>query len=775
MLNFIKNLFSKKEEAIIENPILSTQRVAKAGRFVGYPEDIERWEHEENIEIDSNFLNAQNELKDFLLLYQVHPWIFSSVSAIATAAASVEHRVVNQDKEEQKEESICKTLCRPNPHMVWFELMELSMCYLELTGNVFWEEVKDDKGNLIAIYPLRPDKVRILPHPKTKVAGYIYEPRPGTHILFGKDDITHIKYASPLDEYWGISPAYAAQNSVILDFNATTYNKKFFTNSAVPEGVLQTENTLSDEAYRRLRLSWLKRHRGNKNAFELGILEEGLKYVPIGFNQRDMQMVEMKELSREEILSTFRVPPVMVGLLKFASYATTREQRKMFWMDNILPKLEKIKQIVNENLMPGRLRLEFITEGINSIIEDVQISTQVSMSLVSHGIMTINEVRKKYYAMEPVEWGNQPWMPVGLAQPQSHPQNRIASEIEEEEDIPSGRIPEDGQQAINQSTPMGGSLPRSKSVDFEKMVAPEPDWNDIKKVRDWKVWSVWKGLATPDFVELKRMFGKFFEEQLNRVLPTIRANFKDKPVDKGAITKIIEDTYDEPYEIYKDDKFSPEIERMLFSIKEENGKLEARLIPKAKKILRKHGNFIIGDIGSSISFDIGSKNVEKFLKKNAGDQIRWINETTRKKLGRALAKAQSKGEGFQDVMTRINNIFKGTISEDRARRIARTETVTLTQFARQEGALQSGVVKKKRWVTAFFNSRDSHIDVHDTTIDIDKSFEVQNRSGGFDSMDGPGDPIASPENLVFCTCVLDFTGTTEEFGDIEGDVPGERR
>lgn len=784
MLGFFARLFGGKPATGLTVP--PPQAVQKKVQQ-GIPALYERWEEEHPTGLDANTLiNQANELRDFLELFQIHPWVYSAISATATAMASIPYQVLDEKDEEIKDKEICSVLCNPNPHQVWYELMETTGIYLEGAGNCFWEEVKDDKGNVLAIYPLRPDKMRILPHPKTKVAGYIYSPVPGREILYAPSEITHIKYASALDEYWGISPAYAAQNSIILDMYATAYNKQFFGNSAVPEGVLETEGSLSDQTYRRLKLDWMKRHRGVKNAFELAILEEGLKYKPIGFNQRDMMMVEMKEMSREDVLSAYRVPPVMVGLLKHAQYSSAREQRKMFYMDNVLPKLEKLRQIINKNVMPGKFKIKFRIDDIHTIIEDIQISTQISMSMVSHGIMTINEVRRKFFGLGPVPWGNTPWMPTGLAQWSENPQENVHPQHPQQQAGGSSSTT----QAINESTPMGGSMPHEdgkenkdlnkKTVDFEKIAPPEPDWNNPQAVRDWRVWSFWKGTATPDYIELRNLYKKFFNEQFDRMIGKIKSKFPDpKPdkVRKSHVTKLIEETYAEPYLVSKapvPEDFPGEVENILMSLKwdDEAKKLKTKLVPKAKKIVAKHGKTTLGQLGVTMSFDFNNDRVAEFLEDFGGKHITGINNVTRNKIGKQLAAALQKGEDKEDIEWRISQVLKGEIADSRGRAIARTETITLTQWTKLEAAMQSGVAKKKRWICQLLpTSRnkpggEDHVGMHGEEVGINEKFVLKSRSGK-DEVFGPGDPSASPENNVNCLCILDFPGTVAEFEDLE--------
>jgi HK97 family phage portal protein len=778
------------------------------------PEDYERYDYNQADTYRSNRVNPSAEILDFLALYQVNPHIYACVNAVATAIASVEFQLQKGGVKVAPGHEVHNLLMKPNPHQVWYELQEMTIGFAELCGNAFWEKVRDDKGKLLAFYPLRPDKVRIIPHPKVKVAGYIYCPRPGIEILYGRDEIVHWKYFSSTDEYWGVSPAYAAQNAVILDIYSTAYNKKFFQSSAVPEGVLETAGTISDATYQRLRQDWAKRHRGVENAFELAILEEGLTYKPIGFNQRDMQMVELKTMAAEEILAAYKVPPAIVGFLRERGNAgSLREQKKMFWMDNILPKLKRMQQLINSEIIPqGQdLELRFVTENIASLIEDIQISTSVAMQLVTHGIMTINEVRKKLFNLEEADWGKTPWIPVGLAQYDSgvHPNSpnapHITGMIDEE---PGGRVteadpqnpakpqpgagggtpnqgPTNVNQARNQSTPMGGSLPSMKrypGVDFEKLTRPDPDWTNKQQVRDWQKWKIWKGLATPDYKELAAFFKDYFAHQFARVTKGIRPKYmaanKNKKVEKGRAQKIAEEAWTDPYRMVKA-TYDDDVERMLFDITEEASGLRANVIPKAGKIIKKHGNSTLGTLGADEDFQLDNERVVDFLKKHAGEQMDGITKKTRQLMGRELSKAVEDGEDFDQMMERLNNVFKGDLAEWRARTIARTEVVTLTQFAGLEAARQSGVVEKKRWVSELLDTTrddpkgEDHRAMHDQTIALDDVFHVPARKGEVNLMDGPGDPEGSPENIVNCLCILDFPGTTEELEDVEGDLAPE--
>src|SRR6266436_3926692 len=162
-LQTIKGIFNKPVTS------LPTQRFSKA--LQADPEDYERYDYNEADVYRSNRVNPSAEILDFLALYQVNPHVYTCVNSIATAIASVEFHIFKGGTKVEKDHPTFQKLSNPNPHQVWYELVETTVGFLELCGNAFWEEVRDDKYNLIALYPLRPDKIRIIPHPKTKVAG----------------------------------------------------------------------------------------------------------------------------------------------------------------------------------------------------------------------------------------------------------------------------------------------------------------------------------------------------------------------------------------------------------------------------------------------------------------------------------------------------------------------------------------------------------------------------------------------------------------------------
>lgn len=88
----------------------------------------------------------------------------------------------------------------------------------------------------------------------------------------------------------------------------------------------------------------------------------------------------------------------------------------------------------------------------------------------------------------------------------------------------------------------------------------------------------------------------------------------------------------------------------------------------------------------------------------------------------------------------------------RSRNIARTETLIASEQGLYEQHYSIGV-ESKIWLSiADQLTRDSHLEVNRSVVNIFEPFQVRNATGGFDEMLHPGDPTASPENLCHCRC-----------------------
>jgi len=73
-----------------------------------------------------------------------------------------------------------------------------------------------------------------------------------------------------------------AKNAVGLAIATEEYGAKFFANGAAPGGVLEHPGTIKDP--QKVKESWNSAYQGSQNAHRVAVLEEGMKYQPIGIS-----------------------------------------------------------------------------------------------------------------------------------------------------------------------------------------------------------------------------------------------------------------------------------------------------------------------------------------------------------------------------------------------------------------------------------------------------------------------------------------------------------
>ncbi len=355
--------------------------------------------------------------------YSQHAWVYACVRAIAQAASSVPIRVYRRAADGQRylapaSDPLVRLLDRVNPRMSFPELMEATLVALELTGNAYWALERDASGQIAEIWPMRPDRVKIVPG-RNYIQGFIYEAN-ARSVAFKPDEVVHFRYFSPADDFYGLSPLRAAADAIICDLYAIAYNQAFFRRGARPEGVITSQVQLSEEELKRLREQFEQTYAGVEKAHRVLILGSDLKWQSLGVAPKDAEFLQQRKLSREEICAVFGVPPAVVGIYEYANYANAQLQRKLFWSDTILPKLQRIAGTINDQLASHfgpDLEVEFDASAVPALQEEAREQAEVAATLVARGIMTINEVRERFYNLPPVEWGHIWWAPDRLSPP----------------------------------------------------------------------------------------------------------------------------------------------------------------------------------------------------------------------------------------------------------------------------------------------------------------------------------------------------------------------
>ena len=287
----------------------------------------------------------------------------------------------------------------PNPEMSSFVFRETLMTHLLLWGNAYAQIIRNGKGEVVALYPLMPNKMTVS-RDETGQLYYTYQksqeelPKDNTYtVTLHPSDVLHIPGLG-FDGLVGYSPIAMAKNAIGLAIATEEYGSKFFANGAAPSGVLEHPGTIKDP--QRVRESWMSQFGGSANSNKIAVLEEGLKYTPISISPEQAQFLETRKFQINEIARIFRVPPHMVGDLEKSSFSNIEQQSLDFVTNTIRPWLVRIEQSVFQQLFTDEEQQKyFVKFNVDGLLRGDFQSRMRGYSIgIQNGFMSPNDVRE---------------------------------------------------------------------------------------------------------------------------------------------------------------------------------------------------------------------------------------------------------------------------------------------------------------------------------------------------------------------------------------------
>ena len=255
--------------------------------------------------------------------------VYSCVRILSETLAGLPLHVYQYNASGGKEKHLKHPLYKllhdePNPEMTSFALRETLMSHLLLWGNAYAQIIRNARGEVIALYPLMPNKMTV-DRDKNGRLFYVYQRTIDDAPSLGKESMVYLSPSDVLhipglgfDGLVGYSPIAMAKNAVGLAIATEEYGAKFFANGAAPGGVLEHPGTLKDPL--KIKESWNAAYQGSGNAHRVAVLEEGMKYQTIGISPEQAQFLETRKFQVNEIARIFRVPPHMLADLEKSSF-----------------------------------------------------------------------------------------------------------------------------------------------------------------------------------------------------------------------------------------------------------------------------------------------------------------------------------------------------------------------------------------------------------------------------------------------------------------------
>lgn len=329
--------------------------------------------------------------------FRVHPWVRGAIESVALNIASCPVVWKNSQNKQASERDAKKWLElfeKPSSMMGLQSLWEATLVYLLHYGECMW--ILDRQEPTAMPAEIQPYNGLMFDHKVNKIGRLVgwtvKTQRDGVEIEIPYEpwEVVHFKLFNPYDRYRGLAPLEAAQMGLDQDYLASQYNKAFFANSALPGGVIEVDEEMSDESFGRMKSQFQDHHQGVNKAHMLAILEGGAKYKQLVPSQKDMEFLNQKKWNRDEILACFKVPKLELGVWDDVNFAVAKVQAREFWVKTLMPKMKLIEFTLWSQLFSvtstGNIFLEFDTSKIEALQGDMVEKVDMAYKLFMMGV-----------------------------------------------------------------------------------------------------------------------------------------------------------------------------------------------------------------------------------------------------------------------------------------------------------------------------------------------------------------------------------------------------
>jgi len=267
----------------------------------------------------------------------------------------------------------------------------LSSQLLLSSRGAFIEKVRGRDGGIIGLHLLPPQHTSPIPHPKTFVSGFEVDMRNGTKVILKPQDVVWIRKPHPLDPYLSLTPLESAGIAVEIENLSKIYNRNFLLNDGRPGGLLVVRGEIDDDDKDELR----SRFRGNINragAITVVSSDEGVDFVDTGSSPRDANYIQMRQITKEEILASFGVPESVIGNAAGRTFSNAAEEHRVFWNETMLPHMELIGRGLDE--LDDEYYIDFDTSEVPILVLYKQERERYLLDEFQNGLISGNEYRR---------------------------------------------------------------------------------------------------------------------------------------------------------------------------------------------------------------------------------------------------------------------------------------------------------------------------------------------------------------------------------------------
>lgn len=601
--------------------------------------------------------------------YQSYIWMRKAIEKTSQNINGLPVRVVNANNEAIDNHPVSQLLARGNDTMSPSTIWDWWIVSMLLGGEGAIQIVNDRRGRPLWLWPRRPDLVLVHPDITPEridypsVAQYTVMPDSlagAQQLTLQPGELIFTKFNNPTNPWRGLSPVAAIRNSIIIDVYAQAWSKRFLQSGARPDFVVTVPQPLTKSEKDRIQDEVVMQYSGPDKWHTPAVLDDGATITPLTFPPVDVQWLEQRNTSRDEVGAIYGIPDEIMGYGK-DTYENFSTALTVVWTltwkpltifrDDALTHHFRVKAPL---LAPGE-RIATDLSGVGVLQEDMVPKVDVATKLWQIGVPFNQLDEQLQLGIGPVPNGDLPFgkpaTPEITVTPQSPPALTQALAM----------LPESAKGAATVQHPFftTGEITRDAWLTTKRMVLQTlPDDDDAEEAIRREVER-----------RAQRALTQALRDQWRNILPENAEDMELWELEAYINQRLLEDQ----------------------SVRD----AIARTVQNGADLGVNIALDQLGTLGMSFDYTLVNTRARDWAQQYVGELISQIDGTTRENVRQAVSRWYENGE----PLSALRRDLEPTFGADRAQMIAETETTFASANGAVEGYRESGVVMGMTWKT----------------------------------------------------------------------------
>lgn len=720
--------------------------------------------------------------------YMQSAWIYTAVSLIADNIANVPFRISNvgagkgrriralRDSSDPRHRSevrraLGETLVDSGPVVDLFNAPHPTM-----NRTLFWELVAswdaqrgeffivplDAADNPVDLKDRAPQVQRLITLPTEMfwhmVVGYdlqgwrytgspLMSPIPSEILL--PSEVIHSRNVNPYLFWRGLSPLFVANVAAQSDYAAGKFMQGLMMNNADTGIILESDHPLSKEQLDQA-LAQLKERKRKAGTPDRPMALSGLRVAKPTISNVDMEFLNNRKWSRDEMFAIWKVPPSLAGFtdskkeLGGGGGAGINTEKLTFIEQTITPKCRRIEAAIapivttfGEDLIGW-----FDIESLPVMQEARRARAETAVKFFGMGV-PFGDINKNFDLGFPDHpWHQKGWLPFSIQDA-----GTIGSEPPPSEDMPPPAGEETEKPGEETEAEKSNPFARLSKLLESAKATPAAAAPRTTPKQLWEKHVAARKKSVKLFATKTR---KVMFEFRSKTLAKLSAIHLESATVDGATKTVVAPA---------DNAEKRSLIDLIFNAHDFGNHLRIALNAPIRATLEAAAGELLEEIGSKDPWKMPPKEVTDYIARR--DQpILGTGQTVRNQLNTAIEEGLNNGESTTQIADRIratfNKLMGGSdeIGTSESLRIAQTEVNTAFNHSRTL-AMDAAGIEYKAWLSSHGPTvRETHEEAEDRYIDnpipISEPFEV----GGYLLM-YPGDDSmgAPPGEIINCHCI----------------------